>query len=66
MSESNLLSDEWIQKLQATKSEAEWNAICDQVKIKYGGYPKDWFAKVVMSGLARRMEKSWLNHVAEK
>jgi hypothetical protein len=61
---------EIIDKLQATKSQEEWNAVCDEVKAGVrdrtiegpysGDYPAWWFSVVVVSGLMKRMEKKWI------
>ena len=53
------ITEEELNMLEKTASEAEWNAACDQIKIKYGGYPQDWFAKVNMSGLMARVARRW-------
>jgi hypothetical protein len=51
---------EELQKLRNTKSESEWNAVCDEVKAARGGqYPPDWFMKVMISGLARVVQANW-------
>jgi hypothetical protein len=49
-----------LTKLAATNTEEEWNDACDAVKKARGGaYPPDWFAKVMMSGLAAKVMKGW-------
>jgi len=49
-----------LDSLAKSGSEAEWNACCDRIKSVRGGeYPRDWFRKVVMSGLAARVSASW-------
>lgn len=52
------MTEELLNRLRNTKSEQEWNSICDEVK-RNGGYPADWFAKVILSGLASKAQKSW-------
>ena len=48
----NNLTDTEIQKLKNTTSEAEWNAVCDEIKAaRNGEYPQDWYRRIVMSGL---------------
>ncbi len=55
-----MLTLEELSKLAACKSEPEWNAICDEVKKVRGGmYPRDWFQRVQVSGLAARVVASW-------
>lgn len=54
------ISEEEIQSLKATTSEAEWNAACKLIKSKRNDkYPKDWFAKVLQSGLMDRIAAKW-------
>lgn len=52
------MTEELLDKLRNTKSESEWNALCDEIK-KNGGYPADWFAKVVLSGLMHKTSQNW-------
>lgn len=40
-----------IEMMRGSKTEAEWNANCNTVKTAHGGYPADWFTKIIMSGL---------------
>lgn len=49
--ETLLLPSELLQ-LQMSKTEDEWNAVCDRVKARCGGYPSDWYAKVIQSGVS--------------
>lgn len=51
---TNNLTDAEMEKLEACKTEAEWDATCDEIKRARGGdYPPDWFAKVVLAGLGQ-------------
>lgn len=55
----NLTQDE-VEKLMATKSESEWNAMCDEIKRARGGqYPPDWWSRMMMTGLIESIQKSW-------
>ncbi len=57
----NLTTTE-IEKLEATKSAIEWNAVCDGIKRARGGqYPLDWFQKVTLTGLLDEIQESWGN-----
>jgi hypothetical protein len=49
------ITNEEIAKLEACKSEREWNKVCDEVKAAHGGYPSDWWPKVMQSGLCARV-----------
>jgi len=40
--------------MASSKSEAEWNANCDQIKAANNGYPDWWFTTIVVSGLSAR------------
>lgn len=54
------LSEEEIQSLKATTSEAEWNAACKLIKKARGDkYPNDWFAKIIQSGLMDKIAAKW-------
>lgn len=56
----NLLTTEEINRLRNCQSETEWNNICDDLKrARNGQYPEDWWAKVMMSGLARDVQARW-------
>lgn len=46
------LTEAEMDKFRNTKSEREWNAVCDEIKAaRNGSYPPDWFAKMMMTGL---------------
>lgn len=54
------LTDEEIIRLKATKSEQEWNDVCDEIKTaRDGQYPNDWFMRVMVSGLAEQIKARW-------
>jgi hypothetical protein len=56
----NHITEAELTKLASTNTEEEWNDVCDAVKkARNGGYPTDWFAKVMMSGLAAKVMKGW-------
>lgn len=40
-----------LQDLRAATTRKEWNDVCMRVTFRVGGYPPDWDAKVVDSGL---------------
>lgn len=49
-----------LTKLEKTKSAEEWNATCDEIKKARGGnYPPNWWAKVMMSGVAAKAKSNW-------
>ncbi len=55
-----MLTEEQLEKLKNSKSEKEWNSICDAIKTANGGeYPKDWFMRVLVSGLASMAKSNW-------
>jgi hypothetical protein len=53
------ITQEELDRLSNTKNESEWNDACDAVKKAHGGYPHDWFAKVMLSGLAAQVAANW-------
>jgi hypothetical protein len=53
------ITDEDLGKLENTKSDVEWDAVCDAIKKKYGGYPENWYPKVILSGFAARVAAKW-------
>lgn len=56
----SLITQEELDKLNSTRNEKEWNSICDQIKLAHGGYPSDWFAKVIVSGLLAKVAIQWV------
>lgn len=49
-----------LASLRATRSEQEWNRLCDTIKALRGGqYPDDWWPKVVLSGLMSEAQLNW-------
>jgi len=49
-----------LKQLENTKSEDEWNDTCTQIKkARNGMYPPDWWAKVMVSGMGRRVMEGW-------
>ena len=48
------------QELLEAVNEQAWDAACDKIKAAHGGrYPPDWWARVMQSGLGRRVADSW-------
>lgn len=55
------ITEQEIQKLKETKSAAEWNAVCREIKSKRNGaYPPDWYEKVLGSGVMPTVSDSWI------
>jgi len=52
------MTEELLNRLRNTKSEREWSALCDEIKAN-GGYPADWYARVILSGLAHTAQQNW-------
>lgn len=53
------ITQEELDRLRSSKNEEEWNAACDAIKKAHGGYPHDWWAKVMQSGLAAQVADNW-------
>lgn len=50
------LTDLELAMLKTCRCEQDWRAVCHFVKEQRGGeYPRDWFQRVVQSGLAREV-----------
>ncbi len=50
------ITDAELKMIEDCRSEQDWNNACDAVKrARNGQYPSDWWAKVMQSGLARRV-----------
>lgn len=49
------LTDANIAALEACTSEAAWNQVCLDIKKEHGGYPADWFPRVLAGGLMKRV-----------
>ena len=46
--------------LSETRSEKEWNRVCDEVKEgNDGGYPAWWWKEIIVSGFADGVMKKW-------
>jgi len=46
--------------LAASRSEKDWNAVCDRIKASRDGkYPEDWWAEVMQSGLCASVSARW-------
>lgn len=58
----NMLTEVELDSLKASKTEQEWNATCDAIKKAHGGYPPDWFVKVLMSGVLAMTQANWTSH----
>lgn len=47
------MTDDEVQMMKSSRTEEQWNENCDAVKKAHGGYPADWYKKIVMSGVLR-------------
>lgn len=48
-----------VELMKSSKSEIEWDANCDFVQSKCGGYPSFWYGAIVLSGVASKTASSW-------
>lgn len=56
----NLSTPEGVVSLmESSKSEDEWNANCDKVKVAHKGYPNWWYKEIMMSGVAAKTKAKW-------
>ena len=54
------LTDEEIEELKRTKSEAEWDTLLTRFKVRRGGQvPGDWYQKVHRDGLKAQVSAKW-------
>lgn len=54
------LTDDEFDRLLACRTEEEWNRMCDSIKaVRDGGYPTDWWPRVVKSGMMSRVSRTW-------
>ena len=53
------LTAEELQKIEDCPGEVEWNQLCLDIKKAHGGYPADWFIKVIAGGVFQRLEAKW-------
>lgn len=50
---------EW-DELKATRSEQEWDNVCDRIKAgRDGAYPTEWFMKVIATGFLAAQQQKW-------
>lgn len=60
MDATKKLTDKEFEELTACKNEQEWNAACDRVKAaRHGQYPFDWWPRMMVSGVMRRVFDKW-------
>jgi len=52
------MTKEYFALLESCQSEEDWDKACDRIKSE-GGYPSDWYATVVLSGLMARISARW-------
>jgi len=49
-----------LKTLEACQTATDWSRACDAIKLAHGGgYPTDWYAKVIQSGMANRIAARW-------
>lgn len=50
------ITDKEMEMLNNCKTEDEWNNACNTVKkARRGTYPRDWFQKVILSGMINKV-----------
>lgn len=52
------MTQAYFDLLESCQSEEDWDKACDRIKNE-GGYPSDWYATVVLSGLMARIAARW-------
>lgn len=52
------MTQAYFDLLESCQSEEDWDKACDRIKNE-GGYPSDWHATVVLSGLMARIAARW-------
>jgi hypothetical protein len=56
----NNITDDEIAMLEAAQSAKDWNDACASIKkARNGLYPRDWWPRVLDSGLCRRVSARW-------
>jgi hypothetical protein len=53
------MTDDEVAEFENATSEAHWNDLCDKIKSKYGGYPTNWYARIMLGGVAARAQSRW-------
>ncbi len=53
------LTDEEIRELEMAQSQEEWDATCDKIKAPDGVYPRDWFQRIIQSGMLTEISRTW-------
>lgn len=56
--------DQVVALMSSSRNSEDWNANADEVKRKCGGYPSFWYSAIMMSGLAHRVQQSWVETAA--
>lgn len=54
------LTQEELDKLESCQSDEDWRVACDEIKAARDGlYPPDWWVKVKLSGMMKRIAARW-------
>lgn len=54
------ITDDELQALRETKNDSDWSQVCEEIKAaRNGGYPPDWWPKVMASGLMDEIRQGW-------
>lgn len=57
---ANMTPEELTLLMLASKTESEWNANCDLVKLAGGGhYPSFWYPTIILGGVYAQVSASW-------
>ena len=49
-----------LKLLEDCQTGTDWSSACDAIKLTHGGgYPTDWYATVIQSGMANRIAARW-------
>ncbi|MFC1616377.1 hypothetical protein ACFL21_04500 [Patescibacteria group bacterium] len=46
--------EEVVALMKSSRTAEEWGDNCKRVKADFGGYPKFWYATILLSGLAEK------------
>lgn len=56
---------EVVALMESSSNEQEWNDNADKIKATFGGYPGFWWSAIMLSGIANRVQKSWISTTVE-
>lgn len=52
------ITEKELNKLESAKTKKDWNDTCDEIQKNHGGFPSDWYGKVLSGALKTDLDLS--------